>query len=110
MGSRTAAFFDLDRTLLAGGSGPAFAAAFAELGVQTPHIPGQELLFKFFDLVGESYLVMQLAKRAASRARGLRREDVTRVAESAADELVTRIQPYVPALLRSHRDAMPSQV
>ncbi len=104
MASRTAAFFDLDRTLLAGGSGPAFARAFAELGVATPHLPGQDLLFRFFDLVGESYFVMQLAKRAASRTKGVRRDDVARAAESAADVLIPRIQPYAPALLRSHRE------
>ena len=103
--TRTAAFFDLDRTLLAGASGPVFAEAFAQLGVPTPHIPGQDLLFRFFDLVGESYLVMQLAKRASSRAKGLRRDDVARVAEWAADVLLPKVQPYAPALLRSHRDS-----
>ena len=104
MASRTAAFFDLDRTLLAGGSGPTFARAFAQLGVATPHLPGQDLLFKFFDLVGESYLVMQLAKRAASRTKGVRRDDVARAAESAADDLIPQVQPYAPALLREHRE------
>ena len=103
--TRSAAFFDLDRTLLAGASGPVFAEAFAQLGVPTPHIPGQDLLFRFFDLVGESYLVMQLAKRASSRAKGLRRDDVARVAEWAADVLLPKVQPYAPALLRSHRDS-----
>ncbi len=103
--SRTAAFFDLDRTLLAGASGPVFAEAFSELGVPTPNIPGQDLLFRFFDLVGESYLVMQLAKRASSRTKGLRRSDVARVAEWAADVLLPKVQPYAPALLRSHRES-----
>ena len=103
--TRTAAFFDLDRTLLAGASGPVFAEAFAQLGVPTPHVPGQDLLFRFFDLVGESYLVMQLAKRASSRAKGLRRDDVARVAEWAADVLLPKVQPYAPALLRSHRES-----
>ncbi len=102
--ARTAAFFDLDRTLLAGASGPAFAEAFASLGVSTPHLPGQELLFRFFDLVGESYLVMQLAKRASSRVKGLRRSDVAGAAEHAAEVLLPKVQPYVASLLRSHRD------
>ncbi len=103
--TRNAAFFDLDRTLLAGASGPVFAEAFAQLGVPTPHIPGQDLLFRFFDLVGESYLVMQLAKRASSRAKGLRRDDVARVAEWAAGVLLPKVQPYAPALMRSHRES-----
>jgi putative phosphoserine phosphatase / 1-acylglycerol-3-phosphate O-acyltransferase len=100
----TAAFFDLDRTLLAGGSGPVFSKAFADLGVKTPHIPGMDLMFKFFDLAGESYLVMQLAKRAASRAKGLRRDDVAVAAEAAADVLLPKVQPYARQLLRMHRE------
>ncbi len=99
----TAAFFDLDRTLLAGGSGPVFAATFARLGVSTPHIPGQEFLFKFFDLFGESYIVMQFAKAAASRAKGLDRAMVQASAEIAADELLAKVQPYARQLLAEHR-------
>jgi putative phosphoserine phosphatase / 1-acylglycerol-3-phosphate O-acyltransferase len=99
----TAAFFDLDRTLLAGGSGPVFAETLARLGVKTPKIPGQEFLFKLFDLVGESYLVMQLARQASSRSRGLDRAMVQASAELAADTLYARIQPYVPAVLAQHR-------
>jgi putative phosphoserine phosphatase / 1-acylglycerol-3-phosphate O-acyltransferase len=101
----TAAFFDLDRTLLAGGSGPVFAATFERLGVSTPHIPGQDLLFKFFDLFGESYIVMQFARAAASRAKGLDRAMVQASAEIAADELLAKVQPYAHEVLARHRAA-----
>jgi putative phosphoserine phosphatase / 1-acylglycerol-3-phosphate O-acyltransferase len=101
----SAAFFDLDRTLLAGGSGPVFAATFARLGVSTPHIPGQDFLFKFFDLFGESYVVMQFARAAASRAKGLDRAMVQASAEIAADELVAKVQPYAREVLGKHRAA-----
>jgi putative phosphoserine phosphatase / 1-acylglycerol-3-phosphate O-acyltransferase len=103
--ARSAAFFDLDRTILPGGSGPVFAATLARLGVKTPHIPGQELLFKLFDIMGESYLVMQLAKQAASRSKGLDRAMVQASAEVAADTLMERVQPYAPALFEEHRAA-----
>jgi putative phosphoserine phosphatase / 1-acylglycerol-3-phosphate O-acyltransferase len=99
----TAAFFDLDRTLLAGGSGPVFAATFERLGVSTPRIPGQDFLFKFFDLFGESYIVMQFAKAAASRAKGLDRAMVQASAEVAAEELLAKVQPYASELLAQHR-------
>jgi putative phosphoserine phosphatase / 1-acylglycerol-3-phosphate O-acyltransferase len=101
MGS--AAFFDLDRTLLAGGSGPVFAATFERLGVHTPSIPGQDLLFKFFDTFGESFIVMQFARAAASRAKGLDRALVQASAEIAADELLTRLQPYAHEAFARHR-------
>jgi putative phosphoserine phosphatase / 1-acylglycerol-3-phosphate O-acyltransferase len=103
--ARSAAFFDLDRTILPGGSGPVFAATLARLGVKTPHIPGQELLFKLFDIMGESYLVMQLARQAASRSKGLDRAMVQASAEVAADTLMERVQPYAPALFEEHRAA-----
>jgi putative phosphoserine phosphatase / 1-acylglycerol-3-phosphate O-acyltransferase len=103
--ARSAAFFDLDRTILPGGSGPVFAATLARLGVKTPHIPGQDLLFKLFDIMGESYLVMQLARQAASRSKGLDRAMVQASAEVAADTLMERVQPYAPALFEEHRAA-----
>ncbi len=103
--ARSAAFFDLDRTILPGGSGPVFAATLSRLGVKTPHIPGQDLLFKLFDIMGESYLVMQLARQAASRSRGLDRAMVQAGAELAADTLMERVQPYAPALFDEHRGA-----
>jgi putative phosphoserine phosphatase / 1-acylglycerol-3-phosphate O-acyltransferase len=103
LAGRSAAFFDLDRTLLPGGSGPVFAETLARLGVKTPHIPGQEFLFKLFDLLGESYIVMQLARQSASRAKGLDRAMVQAAAEVAADTLLERVQPYVPAVLEAHR-------
>ena len=41
-----AAFFDLDRTLLAGASGPVFAAAMRRAGVASAReLPGEKLLF-----------------------------------------------------------------
>jgi putative phosphoserine phosphatase / 1-acylglycerol-3-phosphate O-acyltransferase len=104
-GPRRAAFFDLDRTLLAGGSAPVFAKAMERLGVSTPHIPGQDLLLKFYDLVGETKIGMQVARQAASRSAGLRRSDVASAAEGAVSDLVERVQPFVAGLFAEHRTA-----
>jgi putative phosphoserine phosphatase / 1-acylglycerol-3-phosphate O-acyltransferase len=102
-GPRRAAFFDLDRTLLAGGSAPVFAKAMERLGVSTPSIPGQDLILKLYDLVGETKIAMQVARQAASKAAGLRRSDVASAAEGAVEELVSRVQPFVAGLLADHR-------
>ena len=101
--TRTAAFFDLDRTILPGGSGPVFAATLERLGVKTPRIPGQQWMFKLFDAVGESFVVMQLARQASRRTKGLDRAMVQASAEVAADTLLERVKPYAPALFAEHR-------
>ena len=100
-----AAFFDLDRTLLAGGSGPVFAATLKRLGVSTPRVPGQDALFRLFDLVGESYVLMQFARQATRRIAGLERAMVQAAAEVAADDVLALLQPYAAATLAEHRGA-----
>ena len=49
-----AAIFDLDRTLLQGGTGPLLSRAMYDLGVVTRRLPGERLLYGLFDLVGET--------------------------------------------------------
>ncbi len=100
---RTAAFFDLDRTLLAGGSAPVFADTLRSLGVDTPRVPGQDLFLKLYDLVGETKAGMQLARSAVTKAAGLRREDVRNAAHGSVEALLIRVQPYVAAVLAEHR-------
>jgi putative phosphoserine phosphatase / 1-acylglycerol-3-phosphate O-acyltransferase len=100
---QSAAFFDLDRTLLAGGSAPVFAKAMETLGVAAPRIPGQGLALKLYDLFGESKVAMELAKSSAGRATGLRRADVSAAAAGAVEELLAKVQPYVRNVLAEHR-------
>ena len=53
-----AAFFDLDRTLLTGASGPMFSTMLKRVGLLPDRsIPGEGLVFKFFDVVGETHPV-----------------------------------------------------
>jgi putative phosphoserine phosphatase / 1-acylglycerol-3-phosphate O-acyltransferase len=104
-GPQAAAFFDLDRTLLPGGSAPVFAKAMETLGVNTPKIPGQSIALRLYDLIGETKAGMELAKVAASRSAGLRRTDVVKAANGAVEELLDRVQPYVHSVLAEHRSA-----
>jgi putative phosphoserine phosphatase/1-acylglycerol-3-phosphate O-acyltransferase len=64
-----AAFFDLDRTLLSGASGPAISAALRAVGLMSERaIPGQDLVFGIFNAFGETLPSMMLTRQAASMA------------------------------------------
>ncbi len=62
-------------------------------------------MIRFYDVFGETLPSMALARGAALAARGLAVADVRQAAEVAADLLEPDVLPYVPALLRSHREA-----
>src|SRR5689334_18407028 len=60
----SAAFFDLDRTLLKGASGPVISAALREAGVIPDRkIPGESAVYKIFDLFGENLASMALTRQ-----------------------------------------------
>ena len=101
-----AAFFDLDRTLLPGASGPALSAALRREGVLPPRaLPGERLLFGVFDAIGETLPTMLLARHGVRLTKGW---DPARVAEAgrqAARELAPAVQPFAHAVLDEHRRA-----
>ncbi len=102
----SAAFFDLDRTLLKGASGPVLSEALGRAGVVPGRtIPGQGLLYKTYDRFGESLPGMALARAAAAALRGRRRVAVQAAAESAVDALVGKVAPYAVALIEEHHEA-----
>ena len=69
--ARGAAFFDLDRTLLRGASGPLVADALRSAGLAPRRgLPGQGLVSRAYDLIGETLPSMALARAAALAARG----------------------------------------
>src|SRR5262245_23972702 len=95
-----AAFFDLDRTLLAGASGPAFSTALRDAGVVTaPKIPGEALVFKVFDVIGETLPSMMITRQMARAANGWRQDEVKAAAKVAAAELVDQVLPYARLLI-----------
>lgn len=104
--SRHAAFFDLDRTLLGGASGPAISRALRAVGLMPDRsIPGEGLLFGIFDLIGENRPSMMVARQMARAANGWSTEAVARAGEMAADELEPAVQPYARILIEGHHAA-----
>ncbi len=98
-----AAFFDLDRTLLAGASAEVFSAALKRAGLVGRSIPGEALLYQVFNVVGETLPSMALARQAAALAKGRSRGVVAQACADAVDDLVALVQPGVADLLASHR-------
>ena len=105
-GVRAAAFFDLDRTLLSGASGPAITAALRAVGlVSDRSLPGQDLIFRVFNMFGENLPSMMLTRQAASLAANWSRAQTQQAGQLAADVLVTLVQPYAEGLMGEHRQA-----
>lgn len=104
--ARGAAFFDLDRTLVRGASGPAFSQAMREVGVlrDTP-VPGESLLYRLFDFVGETRPTMLLTRQAARLAKGWDAAAVREAGRIAAERLATVVQPFALPLIEEHRQA-----
>ncbi|CAN5580291.1 hypothetical protein BH23ACT3_BH23ACT3_20570 [soil metagenome] len=100
-----AAFFDLDRTLLAGASGEVFSDAMRAAGLVSRHVPGEKLLYRLFNAVGETLPSMALARQASVLATGRPRAGVQRAAETVADRLVSMVQPFAEQVFAEHRAA-----
>ena len=69
-GLPSAAFFDLDRTLLRGASGPVIGEALKAAGVTDRSIPGEQLVYRIYDLFGENRPSMEVTRRAVRFASG----------------------------------------
>jgi putative phosphoserine phosphatase / 1-acylglycerol-3-phosphate O-acyltransferase len=106
-GSRGAVFVDLDRTLLRGASGLVLGAAMRAEGLfdDRPSLPGESLLYRFYDLQGESLAFMAMVRAAPRFTSGWEVDGVVRAGERAAAELAELVQPYAPAVLAGHRAA-----
>lgn len=105
-GSREAAFFDLDRTLLGGASGPVITEALRGAGVVPDRpIPGENLVYKLFDIVGETLPSMLLTRQAARVASGWDRSVVQEAGKVAAERLAEDVLPYARVLIDQHHAA-----
>jgi putative phosphoserine phosphatase/1-acylglycerol-3-phosphate O-acyltransferase len=103
---RGAAIFDLDRTLLRGGSGPIISRALQEVGLLPERtIPGQKLLFRLFETVGETRLAMVGTRNAARFTNGWSRATAQKAGELAADLLSPLVQPFARPLIAEHHAA-----
>ncbi len=100
-----AAFFDLDRTLLPKASGPALSAAMRQTGVVSARVPGEGLLFGYFNLLGESLGSIALARQAVLVAKGRSVDAFDEAAELAADVLEPMVGPFARMLIDEHHEA-----
>jgi len=104
--SRAAAFFDLDRTLLKGASGPVITQALRAAGVVSDRpVPGESLVYKVFDVVGETLPSMILTRQMARVATGWNREAVRQAGRVAAERLVDDVLPFARLLVDEHHAA-----
>lgn len=103
--ARGAAFFDLDRTLLAGASGEVFSGAMRAAGLVTRSIPGEGLLYRLFNTIGETLPSMALARQAVTFAKGKPRRAVQDAAGAVAGQLAAMVQPLAAPLFEEHRAA-----
>jgi putative phosphoserine phosphatase/1-acylglycerol-3-phosphate O-acyltransferase len=101
-----AAFFDLDRTILRGASGPLITEALQQAGIAPSRsLPGAGAMYRFFDLVGETLPSMALARGAALVAKGWSAAEVREAAKDIAVRLDSLVAPYARGLLDEHRAA-----
>ncbi len=103
---RSAAFFDLDRTLLSGASGPVFGEVLRSAGLVSSSTQGVEsILFRVFDLIGETWPSMVMSRQGARMARGWPVEKVVAAAAVAGPRLADAVLPYARQLIDEHREA-----
>lgn len=101
---KPAAFFDLDRTVLRGASGPLVTGALVKAGlVPAATVRGQGLLYRLYDVVGETLPAMALARLAASASKGWAADEVRQAGKSVAEELETLVAPYAHGLIARHK-------
>ena len=100
-----AAFFDLDRTLLAGASGEIFSEAMQRAGLSSGPFPWAKLLFGLFHRIGETLPAMAIARQGVSIAKGRSAATVRSAAETVVEQLVELVQPFAHTAFESHRSA-----
>lgn len=102
----SAAFFDLDRTLLRGASGPIITGGLREYGlVREKPMPGERIVFGVFNLIGETLPSMLLTRQGARAAKGWDVELTRKAAASVAQELVDAVEPYALEAIAAHKAA-----
>lgn len=100
-----AAFFDLDRTLLAGASGVVFSEAMARAGLTSGPARGERLLYGLFHRIGETLPAMVLARQGASVAKGTSQESLRAAADTVVEQLREMVLPFATTEFEMHRAA-----
>jgi putative phosphoserine phosphatase / 1-acylglycerol-3-phosphate O-acyltransferase len=100
-----AVFVDLDRTLIRSASGPVFHQAMEAEGVLPPgrHLPGDGLMYGFYNRFGETVPFIGLARATATVMRNRSAEATRRAGKRAVEALVELVQPWALEVLAAHR-------
>ena len=101
---RSAAIFDLDRTLISTSSAMVFRSHLAEAGIGGGgDIPLADVFSKFYEQFGETWLMMQPARLASRAASGWDVDTVASAMEAAAEDLVEMVLPFASMAIDEHR-------
>jgi putative phosphoserine phosphatase/1-acylglycerol-3-phosphate O-acyltransferase len=103
--AKSAAFIDLDRTLLCRASGQALNKALMDEGVlpQGRSLPGDTFLYAINDRLGENLFSMGLVRAAARVAKGWSQSQVQAAARRAIADLTELVAPFAPQYLERFR-------
>ncbi len=100
----SAAFFDLDRTLLLGASGPTISAGLRRHGlIGEQPIPGEQIAFTLFNVFGENLPSILLTRQGARAAKGWPVAKVRAAAAEIAEPLVELVEPFARQTIEEHR-------
>jgi putative phosphoserine phosphatase/1-acylglycerol-3-phosphate O-acyltransferase len=102
--ANSAAFFDLDRTLLLGASGPTISKALRHHGLlRQESLPGEDLAFTVFNLFGETLPSMLLTRQGARAAKGWSVKATKAAGIDLAPALAAQVEPFARATLEDHK-------
>jgi putative phosphoserine phosphatase/1-acylglycerol-3-phosphate O-acyltransferase len=102
--TKRAAFFDLDRTLLGDSSGLLIMDAMKERGLISDREQAvADIGRRFYRLVGETWIGMQLTRRSLSRVAGWSRQDLRDAAERSVDKLDAAVYEEARTLISRHQ-------
>ncbi len=108
MPRRSAAIFDLDRTLISSSSATVFRRHLADAGLggaTNIDLPLADVYTRYYEQFGESWLMMQPARLASRAAKGLGVAEVRAAMEAAADDLEELLLPFARVVIEEHRAA-----
>ena len=101
---RAAAFIDLDRTLIGEASGPLLSAALRSAGVVSgSRLPGEDMLYRVFNLVGETLPSMVLARQGVAVMKGKPRHEVVAAAHAVAQQLADLVRANARNIIAEHK-------
>lgn len=102
--TRAAAFIDLDRTLIGEASGPLLSAALRDAGVVSgSRLPGEDMLYRVFNLVGETLPSMVLARQGVAVMKGKSRHEVVAAAHCVAQQLIDLVRTNARNIIAEYK-------